>query len=60
MPLSRSKRGEAVLHRRADGGDAAVLDHDVAGCETVGVGRELRGIGDEAHRHARIGEAISA
>ena len=32
----------------------------LAGREAVGVGHELRGIGDEAHRHARIGEAIAA
>ena len=48
MPLSRSKRGKAVLHRRTDGGDAPVVDHDVAGCETVGIGLEMRGICDEA------------
>ena len=30
---------QAVLHRRADGGDAAVVDHDVAGREAVGIGR---------------------
>ena len=41
---------EAVLHRRTDGGDAAIVDHDVAGRETVGIGPEMRGICDEAHR----------
>ena len=50
---------QAVLHRRADRGDARVVDHDVAGREAVGVGRELRGVGDEADRHARIGKAIA-
>ena len=44
---------------RADGGDAALVDHDVAGREAVGVGLQLRGIGHETDRHARIGEAVA-
>jgi hypothetical protein len=48
---------KAVLHRRTDGGDAAVVDHDVAGRETVGIGLEMRGICRETDRHTRIGEA---
>ena len=47
---------KSVLHRGSDGGDAAIVDHDVAGREAVGVGRKLRGV-RQAYRHARIGEA---
>ena len=50
---------QPVLHRRADRGDARVVDHDAARREAVGVGHELRAICDEAHRHARIDEAIA-
>jgi hypothetical protein len=37
----------------------AVLDHDAARRKAVGVGDELRGVGDETGRHARVGEAIA-
>jgi enamine deaminase RidA (YjgF/YER057c/UK114 family) len=47
---------QSIRHRRTDGGDAAAVDHDVAGREAVGVGLKVREIGHQADRHARIGE----
>ena len=58
MPLSRSKRGRSFGPTGPMAAMRAVIDHDVAGRETVGIGFQLRRVRDETDRHARIGEAI--
>ena len=60
MPLSRSNRGRPSCTAGPMAAMRPVVDHDVAGREAVGIGPQLRGIGDKAYRHARIGEAISS
>ena len=56
MPSRGRSRARPSGTGWADGGDAALVDHDVARREAVGIGLKMRGIGHETDRHARIGE----
>ena len=46
-----------VLARGTDRRDAAVVNHDIAGCEAVGVGCQPARVRDQAYGHARVDEA---